>query len=558
MDITTRDGNKRNHSGKIGLNTFGASLILEGPLKRESNDSKTSITYLLSAKNSYLSYTSKKLYPYVEGGLPFDYLDLYGKLSINSGTGSKLSLFGFRFDDQVNGYQAIDTFHWQNYGAGMNFIVVTGASAILEGSVAYSDYGITLDDGTMQDKHSDIGGFNATLQVTNFIGGNRLKYGLSMEGYNTNYQFYNKYGYRSKQEKPSTNLSAYATYKWSVGDGPGGGARLMLDPGVRMVYYASLNQPSLEPRIAAKYSLSDKLRFKLAAGRYSQIFLDARSDNDIVNLFTGFLTGSSDLGDYGGITRTFRGDSVNSYIQKAWHFVFGAEYDLTEHITLNSELYFKYFSQLINANRNKMYDYSDPVYSQGIYRKPEYLMTDFIIEKGFATGLDVSACVDLERLYVWATYSLGYVQRTDEVQTYNPHYDRRHTVNLLATYALGEHREWEVSGRWSYGSGYPFTQTQGEYQLLLFGDNIVSDYTQENGDYSIHYAELYKGRLPDYHRLDLGLKRKFSLGKRSMLELNLSVTNVYCRQNIFYFNRTTFERVNQLPILACLGLTFTF
>lgn len=554
MDITTRDGNKRNHSGKIGVNTFGASLILEGPLKRESEKSKTSITYLLSAKNSYLSYTSRKIYPYIEGGLPFDYLDLYGKLSLNSGTGSKVSLFGFRFDDQVNGYQAIDTFHWQNYGAGMNFILVTGSSAILEGSLAYSDYGITLSDGSPDVRRSSIGGFNMTLQITNFIGVNRLKYGLSMEGYNTNYRYTN----RSPQEKPSTNISGFATYKWSIGDGPGGNARLLLDPGIRFVYYASLNQPSLEPRVAAKYNITEHLRMKFAAGMYSQVFLDARSDNDIVNLFNGFLTGSADLSDHGGITRTFRGDSVNTYIQKAEHLVVGAEYDLTEHITLNGEFYFKYFNQLINANRNKKYDISDPVYGSGPYAKPEYLMTDFIIEKGFATGFDLSLCVDIERLYLWATYSLGYVQRTDEVQTYNPHYDRRHTVNLLATYALGEQREWELSGRWSFGSGYPYTETQGVYQTLLFGDNIVSDYSRENGDYSIHYAEIYKGRLPQYHRLDLGVKRKFSLGKRSMLELNFSVTNVYNRKNIFYFNRATFERVNQLPILACLGVTFTF
>ena len=554
MDITTRDGNKRNHSGKIGVNTFGASLILEGPLKRESEKSKTSITYLLSAKNSYLSYTSRKIYPYIEGGLPFDYLDLYGKLSLNSGTGSKVSLFGFRFDDQVNGYQAIDTFHWQNYGAGMNFILVTGSSAILEGSLAYSDYGITLSDGSPDVRRSSIGGFNMTLQITNFIGVNRLKYGLSMEGYNTNYRYTN----RSPQEKPSTNISGFATYKWSIGDGPGGNARLLLDPGIRFVYYASLNQPSLEPRVAAKYNITEHLRMKFAAGMYSQVFLDARSDNDIVNLFNGFLTGSADLSDHGGITRMFRGDSVNTYIQKAEHLVVGAEYDLTEHITLNGEFYFKYFNQLINANRNKKYDISDPVYGSGPYAKPEYLMTDFIIEKGFATGFDLSMCVDIERLYLWATYSLGYVQRTDEVQTYNPHYDRRHTVNLLATYALGEQREWELSGRWSFGIGYPYTETQGVYQTLLFGDNIVSDYTRENGDYSIHYAEIYKGRLPQYHRLDLGVKRKFSLGKRSMLELNFSVTNVYNRKNIFYFNRATFERVNQLPILACLGVTFTF
>ena len=548
MDITTRDGNKRRHSGKIGLNTFGASLILEGPLKQESTDSKTTITYLLTAKNSYLSKTSTLLYPYVEGGLPFDFLDLYGKLTFNSGAGSKASLFGFRFDDQVLGYQAIADYHWQNYGLGTNFTLVTGSTANLDGSLAYSNYIITLDDGSGADKYSEIGGFNATMQITNFLGNNRLKYGISMEGYHTNYLFYNQYGQKTEQDVPTTNLSVYGTYKWTSD-------KLLIDPGMRLAYYASLRTFSPEPRLAVKYNMMKNLRFKFAGGLYSQVFLDARSDNDIVNLFTGFLTGNAAL----NIPTTFLGDQVTTCVQKAKHLVIGAEYDLTEHITLNAEYYYKHFDQLLNANRNKMYDNSDPNYQAGgPYEKPQYLMTDYIIEKGYATGFDLSACIDLERLYVWATYSLGYVERTDEVQTYNPHYDRRHTVNLLATYALGTEREWEFSGRWTYGSGFPFTQTQGIYQILPFSGSISTEYTEENGQYSIHYADLYKGRLPDYHRLDLGVKRKFSIGKRSLLELNLSVTNVYSRQNIFYFNRATFERVNQLPILACMGATFTF
>jgi hypothetical protein len=150
------------------------------------------------------------------------------------------------------------------------------------------------------------------------------------------------------------------------------------------------------------------------------------------------------------------------------------------------------------------------------------------------------------------------VERTNEVQTYHPHYDRRHTVNILTTYALGEQREWELSARWTFGSGFPFTQTQGIFEQLLFSGSIVSDYTQENGEYSFHYADLYKGRLPSYHRLDIGVKRKFSLGANSILELSLSATNLYSRENIFYFNRATFERVNQLPILVCAGATLTF
>ncbi|MBP5645543.1 MAG: TonB-dependent receptor [Bacteroidales bacterium] len=548
MDITTRDGNKKRHSGKIGLNTFGASLMLEGPLKKENANSPLTITYLLSAKNSYLSKTSTVLYPHIEGGLPFDFLDLYGKLSINSGSGSKINFFGFRFDDVVNGYQALDNYHWRNYGAGTNFMLVTGSSSILEGNIAYSDYTINLEDASKLDKYSSINGFNVGLAITNFIGTNRLRYGLSMEGYSTDYQYYNALGIATRQKENTNNISAYATYKMNLGN-------WLIDPGLRYQYYISLASGSLEPRLAVKYNATDNFRFKAAGGLYSQIFLDARSDNDIVNLFNGFLTGSGTLNK----PHTFLGNEITNCVQRAWHAILGVEYDFTQHLTADAEVYFKDFTQLLNSNRNKLYDRTDPAYgSDGPYAKPEYYLTDYIIESGMAYGVDFSLCFDIERLYLWATYSLGWVTRTDEVQTYTPHYDRRHTVNLLASYYLGEERQWEISGRWSYGSGFPYTQTQGMYENLPFSSGITTDYTLENGTYGVAYGELYAGRLPSYHRLDLSIKRKFSIGKRSLLELNLGATNVYNRNNIFYIERLTLERVDQLPILVSGGLSFSF
>ncbi len=548
MDITTRDGNKKRHTGKIGLNTFGANLLLEGPLKKEKANSPSTITYLLSAKNSYLSKTSKVLYPYIEGGLPFDFLDLYGKLSINSGTGSKINFFGFRFDDMVQGYQSLADYHWNNYGIGTNFMLVTGSSSILEGHVAYSDYGITLTDSTADNKYSSISGVNMGLDITNFIGSNRLRYGFSMELYSTDYQFTNNYGVSSRQNENTNNLSAYMTYKITAG-------KWLIDPGLRYIYYSSLSTSSLEPRLSAKYNATDKFRLKLAAGLYSQLFLDARSDNDIVNLFNGFLTGSGSL----YIPSTYRGEEVSSTIQRAQHLIVGAEYDLTKELSLNGELYFKNFSKLLNSNRNKMFDANDAAYrSGGAYEKPEYYLTDYIIESGMAFGSDFSLCYDIDWLYVWATYSLGWVLRSDEIQTYTPHYDRRHTINLLTTVRLGETHEWELSGRWSYGSGFPFTQTQGMYENIPFADGINTDYSSVNGTYGVAYGELYGGRLPNYHRLDLSAKRRFSIGKRSILDLNFSVTNVYNRNNIFYFNRLTYTRVDQLPLLWSAGATFNF
>lgn len=548
MDITTRDGNKKHHTGKIGLNTFGSSLILEGPLKKERQGSTSTVSYLLSAKNSFLSHSSKLVYPYIEGGLPFDFTDLYGKLSINSGMGSKINFFGFRFDDRVNGYHSLADFHWLNYGAGTNFALMTGSSSLVDGTVAYSKYEVSLDDGKPNPKYSSIGGFNVSLGITNIMGKDKIKYGLGIEGYSTDYRYTTAYGVNRSQDENTTSFSAYVNYHANKG-------KWLVDPGVRFIYYASISEARLEPRLSAKYNISDNLRLKLAAGIYSQIMLDARSDHDIVNLFNGFLTGTGQL----NLPTLYQGEAVESCIQKAQHVVAGVEFDVVEHLTTNVEFYYKNFGHLISMNHNQIYDRNDPAYSSGgVYEKPQYLMTDFIIEKGRAMGVDISACYDLERLYLWATYSLGYVKRIDEVQEYFPHYDRRHTVNLLATYALGEERQWELSGRWSFGSGFPFTCTLGVYEFLGFGGGINTDYTTENGSLGVYYADLYGGRLPTYHRLDIGAKRKFSFGKRCLLEVSASVTNVYDRNNIFYFDRLTFARVDQLPILACLGANLTF
>ena len=548
MDITTRDGNKKHHTGKIGLNTFGASLILEGPLRRETNTSHATVTYLLTAKNSYLSKSSTLIYPYLDGGLPFDFTDIYGKISINSGLGSKINFFGFRFDDRVDGYKAVADFHWMNYGAGTNFAVMTGSSALLDGSIAYSNYKVTLNDASGLPKYSGINGFNMSLNVVNFYGDSKLSGGVSMEGYSTDYQYTNTHGVARSQKEHSSTLSAYVAYHLQKG-------HLLIDPGVRLVYYASMTEPSLEPRLAMKYNINDDIRLKFAGGLYSQTILDARSDRDIVNLFNGFLTGSGQL----NLPNKYYDEPVESCLQRAQHMVFGVEFDLIDHLTINVEGYLKHFSQLISINHNQMFDHTDPAYQAGgMYEKPQYLLTDFIIEKGTAKGIDVNFCYDLEQLYLWATYSLGFVNRTDEIQTYHPHYDRRHTVNLLATYAFGDDSQWELSGRWSFGSGFPYTQTLGVYENVLFGNGINTTYWNTNGSFGVHYGELYGGRLPTYHRLDLGIKRKFSIGKRGLLELSLSATNVYNRNNLFYFDRLSFERVDQLPILVSFGASFKF
>jgi hypothetical protein len=88
MDITTRDGNKNRMSGKVSASTFMAKLLLEGPLKKAKADSDGSSSFILTAKHSFLEQSSKIFYKYIDSaGLPFNFTDMYGKISLNSKNG---------------------------------------------------------------------------------------------------------------------------------------------------------------------------------------------------------------------------------------------------------------------------------------------------------------------------------------------------------------------------------------------------------------------------------------------------------------------------------------
>jgi len=133
-------------------------LMLEGPIAKAKRDNGPSSSFVLSVKNSYLEQSSKTFYSYVdENGLPFNFLDIYGKVSINAANGSKINFFGFNFDDQVNNYKALSDFSWKSVGGGSNFLIIPGKSPVLiEGNMAYSRYEARLSEATSPDRSSSM------------------------------------------------------------------------------------------------------------------------------------------------------------------------------------------------------------------------------------------------------------------------------------------------------------------------------------------------------------------------------------------------------------------
>ena len=536
IDITTKDGNKKETTGEISTSPFLSRILLEGPIKKQTTE-KSSLTYLLTAKHSYLDKTSPVIYPYVnneEGiignnGIPYSFTDLYGKISLNSESGNKLNLFAFNFRDSVN-YSDVTTFNWKSSGIGSNFVIVpTESNMLIEGVFAYSNYQMEQNEADEKPRNSFVSGFNGGIDFTYFLPHGDVQYGIEVIGFQTNYEFFNRLGIKYEQQQFTTELGTYVKYRITYNK------KFVIEPSLRIQYYASLSEFSPEPRIGMKYNLTERVRLKFAGGLYSQNLISTKSDRDVVNLFTGFLSGPDDD------LFTTDGEEAKSKLQRSTHAIAGIEFDPTDNIELNFEPYIKYFNQLIEINRKKT-----------TLRDP-----DFATETGQAYGVDFSMKYEKNRWYAWMAYSIGFIERNDGEQVYPPHYDRRHNLNFLTTYSI--EKKWEFSLRWNLGSGFPFTQTAGFYETIDFLDGISTDYTTSNGTLGIVYDEkLNGGRLPYYHRLDIGAKRSFDFNNKNRLEINASITNIYNRENIFYFDRIRYERVNQLPILPSVAVSYGF
>lgn len=553
LDIHTKDGNNTRLSGTVSASPIMGRVLLEGPLAKQKTPEGGSSTFLLSIKHSYLDQVSKSLYSglsdAVKNGLPYNFTDAYGKITFSGNNGSKLNIFGFNFNDQAkvldtNGTEAA-SYKWTTTGFGATFVVSpNNSSSLISGKFAYSKYKIDNEERYYSPRSSSIDGFEGGIDFTYFFPGySQVKYGLEVSGQHTTLDYYNSIGQATVLDRNNTTGSLFFLWKKNFNQ------RFIIEPSIRMQYYSSISKISPEPRINMKFNASEHVRLKAAAGLYSQNIVGVKSDRDVVNYFNGFVLSPDQQ-----MLNTNRGIVDNS-LERAQHAIIGLEVDV-KNVEFNIEPWYKNFSQLVQLNRSK-----------GV--NPYSSSYDFQADKGNAYGIDLSARYSRKRVFFWGVISyqkIVYTTRlenfdtTFSTQDYPPPFDRRINLNLLGAYTLGKKKDWEVSVRFNYGSAFPFTQTQGYYENVNIGSGGVgTNVNQQNGQLTTLYADkINNGRLSDYHRLDISVKKTFSLSKYSKLESTFSVTNAYNRNNVFYVNRIDNKVYYQLPVFPSLNLTWHF
>ena len=549
MDISYRDGNKKEFGGKVSTSPFMAKLVLEGPIYTAKKLGDGAGSYVFSAKHSLLDYTAKSLYRNVnEGnGLPFNFTDLYGKITLASGQGSKFSFFGFNNNDKV-AYTDIADLNFKQSGGGMNFILVPSGSPIfIKGHLNGSRYETSFNEVGTKPRSSSIGGFDLGFDFTYFLKKeSQVEYGINLNGFNTDFITYNEAASKIQIQNFTTEIGSYINVKKVTN-------RFVFQPGIRVQAYPSLGTISVEPRFGMKYNATEKFRLKFSGGRYTQNFTSASSDRDVVNLFNGLLSAPTNVQET-FITQGGKEKNPQNGLQISYHAILGTELDLSKNLTVNIEGYFKYFPQLSNINVNKLYDDVSEFSSvDDVYKK------DFLIESGKSYGVDLLVKYAKDRLFLWGVYSLGKSTRWDGFIEYFPVFDRRHNINIVGSYAFGKKKNLELNIRWNLGSGLPFTPTNGYYQPENFNNGATTNITTSNSsNIGILLGEFNSQRLPYYHRLDVTVKKQHTFENKTELEITVGVTNSYNRKNIFYKNRVTNKTIYQFPLLPSMGVSYRF
>jgi hypothetical protein len=290
--------------------------------------------------------------------------------------------------------------------------------------------------------------------------------------------------------------------------------RFYIAPGIRGAFYSWDEQQSLqpEPRLTLRYTLPEEWILKAAVGRYTQAPPLERYAQGI---------GNPDL-----------------EIMKAWQASFGTEGELPGGFQIDSSIFGGWMQDLVVRDLEvDVYNSGDVVYTE---LQPYYLGV-----QGLAYGLETLIRLQPEqrKWWGWISMTISKALRMDEDGNIFPSdYDQPISFTAVAAYDLGAN--WEVSSRFQYTSGQPFTPLYGVY-------------IPNEQYFTAMRGEINSDRYPYYLRLDARVQKIWERPKTNWM-LYLDVYNLTSRRNPFIatynYDYSELFALATIPIIPTLGL----
>lgn len=507
LKVVTRDGNRNNISAKGSLSLLTAKGLIEGPIPNGS--------FIASFRKNYSDQILKKFRN--NNTIPADFYDFFAKVNYSDNEfleDSKFTLSFFHSSDKVlNDNVKREDFKWSNTTLNLNYFQISDSPLLYQVEVGMSEF-------NGERIPNESGAKGVTNRIYDVImrmdfsyvydSKDELSGGFKISEVKTKLLLENFRGQINNAGSNGTSISAYLRYKFlrysNFGTDFGTRVNVTRLAGGGQSYF-------MEPRMSLTYRFIPELAFKSSWGIFMQDLVTVSDENEVVTIFEPWI-----------ITPLYLKPS------SAIHYISGFEFTPNPFFSINIEGYYKILKNISILNENKYFPFDN----------------DLVAGKGEAYGLEFQTRYMNTPVNLSASYSLAYAFKEVDGVRYYPRYDSRHTVNLSMEYDFG--KGWLASAMWTYSSGMPFTQIAGYYERLTIDDLQSSGSFIDSFNPFILLSEKNVGRLPDYHRLDLSLSKKFQIGDIK-LYLDVSALNVYNRKNLFYFRRDTGERVDMLPFL---------
>ena len=296
------------------------------------------------------------------------------------------------------------------------------------------------------------------------------------------------------QPIPTTESAIYTESEWDIGN------IFKLNSGMRYSLLKVENQKyaNWEPRIALTTKISEYQNLKFGYSVMQQYIHQLTSNsvglpNDIWVPATAKV-------------KPIRAEQLEA----GWFW----DIDTKKNWLLSLEGYYKKMQDLVE------YQYGSDVIVD--YQKN---WQDIVITgvNGRAFGVETMLQKKQGKWNGWISYTYAKSERqTPQINNgewFNSRYDRRHNIAVVANYQIS--KKWSLVSNWVFQTGYPITLPSAAY--INFSGTVAPYYVGRN-----------QGRMPDYHRLDLGAIFKSVNERGRAYSWNIGVYNAYNRNNPYY------------------------
>ncbi len=518
VDAQGRDGDLQRHGGEASINLLRAAVTLEGPIIKDK------VSFIASGRRSWID----GLLNAIPNAPSAYFYDVNAKLQWIINPNHRIYAGVYSGRDELRVSQDTPAYYqrlrWNNTVGSLRWSAILSPRVLLDATAAYSAFSFEQRD--LVKEEDSLGKIS-----DNYLLGISTIRDVSL---NTQIQWTPGISYRAvaglKLGRTDFLPSALDRQFSSTLIGPVGGissrfgntevsafaentirlgSRWVFRPGVHVAAWLSgeIRFVSLQPRFYIAFRRKPNETWFLSTGRMGQ--------------FLHLLTSNS----FGLSNDFWVPSTARIRPEESWYANLGWKKDFSRHFEVGVESYYRFTDGVIAS-----------LTGQNLFDNSDRWQDKITQGTGWAYGTELTAAFTHGDWRAQAAYALSWTWQQyaglNGGRRFPYRYDRRHNLNLRLTYEPS-HR-FSATAQWMYMTGEAFTLPDQLYPDL---DNNLNTYRYTGGTlspnaFTYNYSDWNAYRLPDVHRLDLGVNFTRRRGLHYARTWSMGVYNAYARPNV--------------------------